>query len=76
MQYRKLGNTGIQISALSLGSWITFGKQIEDNISEKLMSVAYDAGTNFFDDAEIYVRGQSEIVMGKALTNLNWPRSS
>ncbi len=76
MQYRKLGNTGIQISALSLGSWITFGKQIEDNISEKLMSVAYDAGINFFDNAEIYARGQSEIVMGKALKNLNWPRSS
>ena len=69
MQYRKLGNTGIQISALSLGSWITFGKQIEDNISEKLMSVAYDAGINFFDNAEIYARGQSEIVMGKALKN-------
>lgn len=76
MQYRKLGNTGIQISALSLGSWITFGKQIEDNISEKLMSVAYDAGINFFDNAEIYARGQSEIVMGKALKNLNWARSS
>jgi voltage-dependent potassium channel beta subunit len=76
MEYRKLGNTGIQISALSLGSWITFGKQIEDNISEKLMSVAYDAGINFFDNAEIYARGQSEIVMGKALKNLNWPRSS
>jgi voltage-dependent potassium channel beta subunit len=76
MQYRKLGNTGIQISALSLGSWITFGKQIEDNISEKLMSVAYDAGINFFDNAEIYARGQSEIVMGKALKNLNGPRSS
>ncbi len=76
MQYRKLGNTGIQISALSFGSWITFGKQIEDNISEKLMGTAYDAGINFFDNAEIYARGQSEIVMGKALKNLNWSRSS
>lgn len=76
MQYRKLGNTGIQMSALSLGSWITFGKQIEDNISEKLMGTAYDAGINFFDNAEIYARGQSEIVMGKSLKNLNWPRSS
>lgn len=76
MQYRKLGNTGIQISALSFGSWITFGKQIEDNISEKLMGTAYDAGINFFDNAEIYARGQSEIVMGKALKNLKWPRSS
>lgn len=76
MEYRKLGNTGIQISALSFGSWITFGKQIDDNISEKLMGTAYDAGINFFDNAEIYARGQSEIVMGKALKNLNWPRSS
>lgn len=76
MEYRKLGNTGIQISALSFGSWLTFGKQIEDNISEKLMGTAYDAGINFFDNAEIYARGQSEIVMGKALKNLNWPRSS
>jgi voltage-dependent potassium channel beta subunit len=76
MHYRKLGNTGLQISALSFGSWLTFGKQIEDNISERLMSTAYDAGINFFDNAEIYARGQSEIVMGNALKNLNWPRSS
>jgi len=76
MEYRKLGNTGIQISALSLGSWLTFGKQIDDSLSEKLMAVAYDGGINFFDNAEIYSKGQSEIVMGKALKNLNWPRSS
>ncbi|MBK9400143.1 MAG: aldo/keto reductase [Bacteroidetes bacterium] len=76
MEYRKLGNTGIQISALSLGSWLTFGKQIEDNIAETLMAKAYDAGINFFDNAEIYARGQSELVMGKALKNLNWTRSS
>lgn len=76
MIYNKFGNTGLQISALSFGSWLTFGKQIEDTTSETLMGMAYDAGINFFDNAEIYARGQSEVVMGKALKNLNWTRSS
>ena len=76
MEYRKLGNTGIQISALSLGSWLTFGKQIEDSVAEKLMTTAYDAGVNFFDNAEIYARGKSELVMGAALKKFNWQRSS
>lgn len=76
MEYRKFGSTGLQISALSFGSWLTFGKQIEDGISETLMGMAYDAGINFFDNAEIYARGQSEVVMGKALKNLKWTRSS
>ena len=76
MEYRKLGNTGLHISALSFGSWLTFGKQIEDTTSETLMATAYDAGINFFDNAEIYARGQSEIVMGNALKKLNWTRSS
>jgi len=76
MQYRKLGKTGIQISAVSFGSWLTFGKQIENNIAEKLMHTAYDAGINFFDNAEIYSRGQSEIVMGNILKKAAWTRSS
>ncbi|MFM9055940.1 MAG: aldo/keto reductase [Bacteroidota bacterium] len=76
MEYRKLGNTGIQISALSFGSWLTFGKQIDDNTSETLLGMAYDSGMNFFDNAEIYARGQSEVVMGKALKALNRTRSS
>ena len=76
MEYRKLGNTGIQISALSLGSWLTFGKQIDDSVAEKLMEVAYEAGVNFFDNAEIYARGKSELVMGAALKKFNWQRSS
>jgi len=76
MEYRKLGNTGVQISALSLGSWLTFGKQIEDSVAEKLMATAYDAGVNFFDNAEIYARGKSELVMGAALKKFNWQRSS
>jgi voltage-dependent potassium channel beta subunit len=76
MEYRRLGNTGLQISALSLGSWLTFGKQISDETADELMSVAYDAGINFFDNAEIYARGQSEIVMGKILSRKKWERSS
>lgn len=76
MEYRRLGKTGLQVSALSLGSWITFGKQIEDNTAERLMAIAYERGVNFFDNAEIYARGQSEIVMGKILKKMNWERSS
>jgi voltage-dependent potassium channel beta subunit len=76
MQYRRLGKSGVQVSTLSFGSWLTFGKQIEDNISEDLMKCAYDAGVNFFDNAEIYANGQSEIVMGKALKKMNWTRST
>lgn len=76
MEYRRLGSSGLQISALSLGSWLTFGKQIDDNTAEELMSVAYEAGVNFFDNAEIYARGRSEIVMGKILSRKKWDRSS
>lgn len=76
MEYRFLGRSGLQVSALSLGSWLTFGKQIEDGTAERLMSVAYEQGVNFFDNAEIYARGQSEIVMGKILHKVNWDRSS
>lgn len=76
MEYRKLGSSGVQVSALSLGSWLTFGKQITDEVAEELMITAYENGVNFFDNAEIYARGQSEIVMGRILKNLNWDRSS
>lgn len=76
MEYRRLGKSGLQVSALSLGSWITFGKQIEDNTAERLMAIAYERGVNFFDNAEIYARGQSEIVMGNILKKMNWERSS
>ena len=64
------------MSALSLGSWLTFGKLISDAVAEELMITAYDAGINFFDNAEIYARGKSEIVMGKILKKQNWDRSS
>ena len=76
MEYRRLGKSGLQVSVLSFGSWVTFGKQIEDNTAEKLMSTAYDGGINFFDNAEIYARGQSETVMGNILKKMNWERSS
>lgn len=76
MEYKSLGKSGVQVSALSLGSWLTFGKQIEDSVAEQLMIEAYESGVNFFDNAEIYARGQSEIVMGKILQKMDWRRSS
>ena len=76
MEYRYLGKTGVQVSALSFGSWLTFGKQITDDVAENLMSIAYEQGVNFFDNAEIYARGQSEVVMGNILRKMNWERSS
>jgi voltage-dependent potassium channel beta subunit len=76
MEYRRLGKSGLQVSALSFGSWITFGKQIENHTADTLMSIAYEAGVNFFDNAEIYARGRSEEVMGQILKSKNWSRSS
>lgn len=76
MEYRRLGKSGLQISCLSLGSWLTFGKQIEDSVAEQLMHYAYDQGVNFFDNAEIYAQGKSEIVMGNILKNSGWDRTS
>lgn len=76
MEYRRLGKSGLQVSALSFGSWITFGKQIGDNTASELMDMAYDNGVNFFDNAEIYARGKSELVMGEILKKKNWARSS
>lgn len=76
MEYRRLGKSGLQLSELSLGSWLTFGKQIENNTAEDLMKIAYDNGVNFFDNAEIYARGESEKVMGKVLKKMKWDRDS
>ena len=76
MEYRRLGKSGLQLSELSLGSWLTFGKQIENDIAEELMHIAYDQGVNFFDNAEIYANGESEIVMGEILKKANWSRDS
>ena len=76
MEYVNLGKTGLPVSRLSFGSWITFGNQIQNQISERLMDIAYDAGVNFFDNAEVYAAGESEKVMGKILSNRNWSRDS
>lgn len=76
MEYRRLGKSGLQLSVLSFGSWVTFGKQIHDTTAEELLSLAYDSGVNFFDNAEIYARGRSELVMGEILRKKKWARSS
>jgi len=76
MEYRRLGKSGLQVSALSFGSWLTFGNQIENNTAEDCMKIAYDAGVNFFDNAEAYANGQAEIVMGKILKKMAWSRDS
>jgi voltage-dependent potassium channel beta subunit len=76
MEYRRLGKSGLQVSALSFGSWVTFGHQIENNIAEECMITAYDNGINFFDNAEAYASGKSETVMGNILKKMNWDRSS
>lgn len=76
MKYNRLGKSGLQVSALSFGSWLTFGMQIDDSMAERLMNIAYDAGVNFFDNAEIYANGESERVMGRILKNTGWDRTS
>lgn len=76
MEYRNLGKSGLKVSALSFGSWLTFGKQIDDRTSLDLMACAYDHGVNFFDNAEIYSKGKSEEIMGENLKKLAWDRTS
>ncbi|NVK27037.1 MAG: aldo/keto reductase [Flavobacteriia bacterium] len=76
MEYRNLGKSGLRVSEFSFGSWITFGNQIGDNTSEELLKMAYDAGVNFFDNAEVYANGKSEIVMGEILKKMGWDRDS
>lgn len=76
MEYRKMGKTGLELSVLSYGSWVTFAKQIEDNSADKLMSIAYENGVNFFDNAEVYSLGESEKMMGRILKSKSWERSS
>ena len=76
MLYRPLGRSGLQVSALSFGAWVTFGKQIGDPVAKKLLHTAYDAGVNFFDNAEAYADGKAELVMGDILKKSGWRRSS
>jgi voltage-dependent potassium channel beta subunit len=76
MEYRYLGKSGLQLSVLSFGSWVTFHKQIEDQSADELMGIAYDHGINFFDNAEVYALGESEKMMGRVLQNKKWDRTS
>lgn len=76
MEYRNLGNSGLMVSALSYGTYLTLGIKVDDNQAIDLMRTAYEAGVNFFDNAEVYAAGESEAMMGRALKALNWDRSS
>ncbi len=76
MEYRRLGKTGLKVSALSYGAWVTFGQQIDDGTAKALLKTAYDGGVNFFDNAEAYAGGKAELVMGKVLAELGFARES
>lgn len=76
MEYRRLGSSGLQVSALSFGSWVTFGDQMDVDHALACMTAAYDAGVNFFDNAEVYAHGRSEEIMGAVLRKTRWRRDS
>jgi voltage-dependent potassium channel beta subunit len=76
MPYRRLGRSGLQVSALSFGSWVTFGTQVDTSLAKECLTAARDAGVNFFDNAEVYAGGQSEQIMGDAIAELGWERHS
>lgn len=76
MEYRRMGKSGLQLSVLSFGSWVTFARQTDDKENDRLMSIAYDAGVNFFDNAEVYSAGKSEEMMGRVLKSKDWDRTS
>jgi voltage-dependent potassium channel beta subunit len=74
MEYRRLGSAGLRLSVLSFGSWVSFKNQLKDEIAAACMQAAYEAGCNFFDNAEIYAMGESESIMGRAIKQLGWQR--
>jgi voltage-dependent potassium channel beta subunit len=74
MQYRPLGRSGLRVSTFSLGSWVTYHNQVDTGQAVEMMAAAFDAGVNFFDNAEVYASGRSEEIMGRALKTLAWPR--
>src|SRR6266446_10444003 len=76
MKYRRLGKSGLQVSELSFGAWVTFAQQISEATAERLMTIAYDVGVNFFDNAEAYANGKAEVVMGKILKRRKWGRDT
>jgi voltage-dependent potassium channel beta subunit len=74
MNYRRLGRSGLKVSELSFGSWVTYGNQLDLNAARDCMAAAWERGVNFFDNAEVYARGESETIMGEILRKLAWPR--
>jgi len=76
MRYRRLGASGLKVSELSLGSWVTYGNQLGTELARECMAAAYDAGVNFFDNAEVYAKGRSETIMGEVFRRGGWRRSS
>ena len=76
MNYRRLGASGLRVSELSIGSWVTYGNQVNEDLARECMAAAYAAGVNFFDNAEVYAKGKAETIMGTALKKLGWRRSS
>ena len=76
MNYRRLGRSGLKVSELSFGSWVTYGNQMGADVARDCMAAAYDAGVNFFDNAEVYAKGESETIMGAVLKQMGWRRSS
>ena len=76
MNYRRLGRSGLKVSELSFGSWVTYGNQLDEGVARECMAAARDAGVNFFDNAEVYAKGRSETIMGDALAKLGWRRGS
>jgi voltage-dependent potassium channel beta subunit len=76
MEYRRLGKAGLRVSVLSFGSWVTFGPQLDEGLAADCLAAAYEAGVNFFDNAEAYAGGESERIMGQAIERLGWPRHS
>ncbi|NNE72612.1 MAG: aldo/keto reductase [Acidimicrobiales bacterium] len=76
MPYRRLGSAGVKVSLLSFGSWVTFDTQVDDDLAISCLDAAYQAGVNFFDNAEAYAGGESEAIMGRAINQLGWPRHS
>uniref|UniRef100_A0A8B9TKA7 Potassium voltage-gated channel subfamily A member regulatory beta subunit 1 n=1 Tax=Anas platyrhynchos TaxID=8839 RepID=A0A8B9TKA7_ANAPL len=76
MKYRNLGKSGLRVSCLGLGTWVTFGGQISDEVAEQLMTIAYESGVNLFDTAEVYAAGKAEVILGNILKKKGWRRSS
>lgn len=74
MNYKRLGRSGLKVSELSFGSWVTYGNQMDTKAARECMAAAWDAGVNFFDNAEVYASGKSEEIMGEAMRELGWPR--